>query len=228
MKALEELFVRTGTLEGRTVFTLVEDLPQKEGKGKRYKAIQVVEDDNGCLRMVSHKKRTDSGHCQISRPWATNNESGHIYAHSYVWQLMHERRMEEGKQGNHTCDIPDCINPLHVYEGTKLDNSRDMVERNRQAKGEEHGSGKLTNGQALLVMFTEGTQREIAEIFDVHKSLIGYVKNGKKSDSQQRINQRTLAYDNYPERLPLETASRWVDKLPKGLTLEDAKALFTS
>ena len=34
----------------------------------------------------------------------------------------------------HTCDNPRCINPEHLIGGTRADNNRDRVERNRSAK----------------------------------------------------------------------------------------------
>lgn len=34
----------------------------------------------------------------------------------------------------HSCDIPRCVNPEHLREGTNADNIRDKVERNRTTK----------------------------------------------------------------------------------------------
>lgn len=44
----------------------------------------------------------------------------------------------------HVCDNPRCINPEHLIIGTQADNMRDMVERNRHAKGMKNGHAKLT------------------------------------------------------------------------------------
>jgi len=32
----------------------------------------------------------------------------------------------------HTCDVPACVNPDHLYKGTPLENSNDMIRRGRQ------------------------------------------------------------------------------------------------
>jgi uncharacterized cupin superfamily protein len=46
----------------------------------------------------------------------------------------------------HHCDNPSCVNPDHLYVGTRSDNMNDMYRRGRQGnrpKGEKHHSARL-------------------------------------------------------------------------------------
>lgn len=47
----------------------------------------------------------------------------------------------------HRCDDKRCVNPAHLFLGTKKQNSEDMVSKARQARGEGAGSSKLTADQ---------------------------------------------------------------------------------
>jgi HNH endonuclease len=58
----------------------------------------------------------------------------------------------------HHCDIPACVNPAHLYAGTRADNARDAIERKRLAPssktahpGEENGRAKLTEEQVVSI-----------------------------------------------------------------------------
>lgn len=54
-------------------------------------------------------------------------------------------RIPAGKVVRHTCDTPKCVRPDHLKLGTNADNSKDMTNRNRQAKGTRQWCAKMTN-----------------------------------------------------------------------------------
>lgn len=43
----------------------------------------------------------------------------------------------------HTCDVPECINPDHLYAGTAKDNTADMVRRGRAHMKKDVVSGRF-------------------------------------------------------------------------------------
>lgn len=53
----------------------------------------------------------------------------------------------------HKCDVRECVNPSHLYLGTRKDNVTDMMKRGRSnhAKGERCGMSKLTYIDAINI-----------------------------------------------------------------------------
>lgn len=78
----------------------------------------------------------------------------------------------KGQVVMHTCDNPICVNPNHLRIGTHKDNSQDMVDKNRQAKGESCGASKLLEKQVLEIRFLQGSlaSRKVAKLFNISKT----------------------------------------------------------
>ncbi len=82
----------------------------------------------------------------------------------------------------HSCHNEICINPYHLYLGTNAQNSQDMVDADRQAKGEDHGNAILSDKEVLEIkklLFKGWPLSKIAAKYRVGKSTISRVKNGK-------------------------------------------------
>ena len=84
----------------------------------------------------------------------------------------------------HRCDNPACFRPIHLFLGTPLENSKDMVSKGRQAypKGEGHVISKLTDSQVLEIrrLHAEGHGfSELGRKFSVSHVTIIYIAKRK-------------------------------------------------
>ena len=87
----------------------------------------------------------------------------------------------------HRCDNPQCVNPFHLFIGTKQDNVDDMIQKNRKAYpcGEAAGGlHKLNTQQVIQIreLYSTGkySQRKLGEIYNVSHIHIGYIVRREK------------------------------------------------
>ncbi len=99
-----------------------------------------------------------------------------VLAHRFSWTL-HFGEIHNDLCVLHKCDNPKCVNPSHLFLGTRKDNMDDKVNKNRQAKGENIGIHKLTISQIKEIRSLKGklSQRKIAQVFNVSHTAIGCV-----------------------------------------------------
>lgn len=108
----------------------------------------------------------------------THKDGKTLLAHRAIWEARNGP-VPEGKILCHTCDIPECVNPDHLFVGTHADNSADAVMKNRQAKGTRITLAKIDDDTAIAIRGSAGTNVEIANRFNVSQSLVGAIKRNE-------------------------------------------------
>lgn len=98
-----------------------------------------------------------------------------FYAHRVSYEL-HHGLLEEGLCACHTCDNRLCVNPNHLFAGTRDDNNADMRRKERHVFGEKSPQAKLTEADVIQIrsLAKSGlSQREIGERYGVHRVHVG-------------------------------------------------------
>lgn len=75
------------------------------------------------------------GRARVSRMgYAALFYKGRAWGAHRISYLIHRGEIPPGMCVLHSCDNPICTNPEHLHLGTKQDNTREMMERNRHTK----------------------------------------------------------------------------------------------
>lgn len=137
----------------------------------RFFAKVAARDKGGCEVWLAHLNADGYGQFWI--------DGSMQRAHRVAWVIANGA-IPEGLQVLHRCDIRRCVNPEHVFLGTHSTNVRDMVDKNRQPKGEHNGGAKLTEGQVVAIRYDPRAQRAIAADYGVAQVTISSIKRGQK------------------------------------------------
>lgn len=144
-------------------------------------------------RLLARAVRTETGCLE----WTGSRD-----IHNYGWIRLRDkivkshrasfaafvRSVEAGETICHTCDNPPCLEPSHLFAGTMLDNTRDMIAKGRRrpdvgyVKGQGHHQAKLTDADVLRLraMRAEGaTYSVLMKEFGLSKTNVGDICNRK-------------------------------------------------
>lgn len=148
-------------------------LSLKEAFERRF----IPEPNSGCWLWIGalspSKRRPTYGYIRRSRK--QSNE----YAHRLSWRL-YMGTVPEGLCVLHQCDTPLCVNPEHLFLGTRTDNAADRTRKGRSAHGEQNGMSKLTSDQVREIRNAAGTHESIAKQFRVSRVAITQIRNNKR------------------------------------------------
>lgn len=99
------------------------------------------------------------------------------YAHRLAW-TQQRGPIPDGLDVCHKCDNRKCVNIEHLFLGTRLENMRDAVRKNRQAKGFRLPHTKLTESAKaeIVSMARRGVKyKAISEKFGIHRAHAGEI-----------------------------------------------------
>jgi hypothetical protein len=154
----------------------------------------------GSKEYIYENSEIDINDCWLWKKYKNNKGYGHpsfkgklILAHRLSY-LTFVGEIPNNLHVLHNCDNPSCVNPKHLFLGDQEDNMKDMVNKNRQSKGEAHGRSKLVQKEvneirtlwsAELAERAKGkgiqlTQRELAKRFEISQIQISYILNNKR------------------------------------------------
>lgn len=101
---------------------------------ERFEAKVSPEPTSGCWLWTSSITGTGYGTISLG-----GRADGREQAHRVAWEL-YRGSIPPGLCVLHRCDNRLCVNPDHLFLGTKADNTHDMLAKGREARGARHGS----------------------------------------------------------------------------------------
>ncbi len=102
--------------------------------------------------------------------WANGEKN--IVAHRLVYQMV-KGPVPEGIEVCHTCDVPRCCNPEHLFLGTHQDNMQDRVRKGRIGR-----VLKPDEVRQIRKLIGTKSQEEIAAMFGVRPLAINDIRLG--------------------------------------------------
>lgn len=138
----------------------------------------------GCWLWQRYKNKNGYGQIRIS------NSNWYAHRASYA---IYRGDIPVGMCVCHSCDTPSCVNPAHLWLGTRKENSQDMSRKGRANKV-WHGGGfkkghklstglrkrKVSNDDVRAIRKSGASLKWLAKRYDVSLSLISNIRNGKR------------------------------------------------
>ncbi len=104
-----------------------------------------------------------------------------VLVHRLSWDIAHpDDPIPPAKVICHRCDNPPCVNPAHLFVGSRADNLKDMYKKQRHSYGEDHYQAKLSEKDVLEIRAnTTATFRGLAAQYGVDNGTISAIRYGR-------------------------------------------------
>jgi hypothetical protein len=123
--------------------------PKRRDLATRFWECVSPEPNSGCWLWLGPTQK--SGHAQITL-------GGHKGKRAMAYRVSYEMfrgKIADGLMVCHHCDVPQCVNPAHLFLGTQKDNMQDAKAKGRTARGPRKAAcgtcGRPFEGDNLIV-----------------------------------------------------------------------------
>ena len=140
--------------------------------------------------MAKVDKSGGEGACWI---WTASRRSGYgqfavksagrpLLAHRLMFEIS-RGPIPAGMDCRHSCDVRECVNPRHLFIGTRAENLIDMTNKGRRAIGSRHGRSRIDEADVAVIRSRRSRGDAIDSIaadFGLSPSHVYDVARGKK------------------------------------------------
>jgi hypothetical protein len=125
--------------------------------------------DNGCWIWSGALNHKGYGNTSM---WIGKTRGSYLLRGSHrISYFLHNGPFDYSLCVCHKCDNPICVNPDHLFLGSIVDNTKDMVAKCRTSKGENRPTAKLTETQVLEIRSKYATgkysQRDLGKEYGI-------------------------------------------------------------
>lgn len=136
----------------------------------------IPEPNSGCWLWTEAVNRAGYGRLR--------NKGKGLLAHRAIFALTHNDQMPSSDMDVcHTCDTRTCINPAHLFLGTRKDNMADCARKGRVQgflyRGDECSFAKLASPDVRAIRTDTRSMRVLAIEYGVSKKTIFNIKHGR-------------------------------------------------
>lgn len=145
--------------------------PGKKSLQQRFLEKVVTSKKNACWLWVG-------GHVSSGGRGRIEVDSVPVTAPRVAWFLFFGEWPPNDLEVCHTCDIPACVNPAHLWLGTHQENMQDSMRKGRRyiLRGEEHASSKLAAEQVRAIRKSKMPRAAIAKQYKISISQVGNIR----------------------------------------------------
>lgn len=126
---------------------------------------------SGCWLWTAHRNSLGYG------KFSTKDKFG-LLAHRVSWELINGP-IAHGMCVLHKCDNPPCVNPAHLWLGTRGDNTADMISKGRLAVGRARKDAKLTDEIVDAIRKSSEPTRRLMEKYGASRAVISNARHGR-------------------------------------------------